>query len=400
MRSVVIVAGLLFGTGLSAQPGKKVPPGKELIEEEQEGTALKVPGVEPTDERIAQLKLPPGFTIAKYAEGLGKPRMLAVGDDGTLYVTRREPGDVLALRDSDGDGKADQKTTVIPRLPGAHGITLHQGKMYIATVRELYAGDLKDGKVGPLKQLIGDIPEGGRHPNRTLAFGPDGMLYLRVGSTCNNCVEPSPESATILRMKPDGSDRKIFATGLRNTIGFGWHPKTQEMWGMDHGSDWLGNDVPPEELNRLQEGKHYGWPFVYADRQVIDVKAGPPVEELKAFAQKTEPMVLGYQAHSSPLQMVFYTGDQFPAEYRNDAFICMRGSWNRKPPAGYEVVRIRFDESGKPQKFEKFLTGFLLKGPEHFARLAGIAQAKDGSLLIGDDTFGVIYRVSYEPGKK
>jgi glucose/arabinose dehydrogenase len=399
MKTLLALAGLLMCGCLVARDDKLAPPVKELIEEEKEGTALKVPGVEPTADRIAQLKLPDGFRIAKFADGLGKPRMFAVGDDGTLYVTRREPGDVLALRDTAGDGKADQKDVVVKNLPGAHGIVLHGGKMYVATVRELYAGEMKDGKVGEMKKLIGDLPEGGRHPNRTLAFDPDGMLYITVGSTCNNCVEPNPEAATILRAKPDGSDRKIFAKGLRNTLGFGWHPKTKEMWGMDHGSDWLGNDTPPEELNRLQEGKHYGWPFVYGDRKLIDYKDGPPEKKLREFADKTEPMTLGYQAHSAPIQMTFYTGDQFPAEYKNDAFVCMRGSWNRKPPAGYEVVRIRFDETGKPQKFEPFLTGFLLKGPEQFARLAGIAQAKDGSLFIGDDTNGVIYRVTYDKKK-
>lgn len=259
---------------------------------------------------------------------------------------------------------------------------------------------MKDGKVGELKKLIGDLPEGGPHPNRTLGLGPEGMHDITVGSTCNNCIEPNPEAATILRANPDGSDRKVFAKGLRNTLGFGWHPKTKERWGMDHGSDWLGNDTPPEELNRLQEGKHYGWPFVYGDRKVVHYQGPPAEDELREFARKTEPMALGYPAHRAPIQMTFYTGDQFPADYKNDAFVCMRGSWNRKPPVGYEVVRLRFDEAGKPQKFEPFVTGFLLPGPQQFARLAGITQAKDGSLFVGDDTNGVIYRVTYDRGKK
>jgi glucose/arabinose dehydrogenase len=224
------------------------------------------------------------------------------------------------------------------------------------------------------------------------------MLYLTVGSTCNCCIEKNPENATILRVQPDGSRRKIFARGLRNTIGFGWHPKTQEMWGMDHGSDWLGPDTPPEELNKLEEGRDYGWPFVYGDRQVIPGwESHPKFGNLKRYAARTTPPVLGYQAHSSPIQMVFYTASQFPEEYRNDAFVAMRGSWNRKPPIGYEVVRIKFDKEGRPVAFQKFLTGFLIEGGRaFFGRLAGLAVAKDGSLLVGDDTNGVIYRVSYQ----
>lgn len=228
-------------------------------------------------------------------------------------------------------------------------------------------------------------------------IGPDGMLYVTVGSTCNCCVEKNPENATILRARPDGSDRKVFARGLRNTIGFGWHPQTRQLWGMDHGSDWLGDDAPPEELNRLEAGADYGWPFVWGNRQVIPgLESHPKVGRLKDYAARATPPVVGYQAHSAPIQMVFYTGGQFPVEYRNDAFVAMHGSWNRKPSVGYEVVRVRFDKEGKPVGFQKFLTGFLVEdGRAFFGRPAGLAVTKDGALLVGDDINGVIYRVSY-----
>jgi glucose/arabinose dehydrogenase len=279
-------------------------------------------------------------------------------------------------------------------LPNAHGIALHDGRMYIAAVREVYVADMKDGRVGQPRRIIDSLPPGGRHPNRTLAFGPDGMLYITVGSTCNCCVEASPLSATILRAKPDGTDLKVFCEGLRNTLGFGWHPRTKVMYGMDHGTDWLGDTIPPEEFNQLQEGRHYGWPFAYANNQIIQIKNYPDWFDPKQWAARSTGPVLMYDAHAAPLQMTFYTGAQFPAEYRNDAFVAMHGSWNRKPPVGYEVVRIRF-ENGQPKEFVPFLTGFLLEGPAFFSRPAGIAVAQDGSLLIGDDANGMMYRVSY-----
>jgi glucose/arabinose dehydrogenase len=249
--------------------------------------------------------------------------------------------------------------------------------------------------------LLDGLPPAGNHPNRTIGVGPEGTLYVSVGSTCNACVEESPLSATIVRVPREesaGAARpEVFARGLRNTIGFAWHPQTRQFWGMDHGIDWLGDDRPPEELNLLEQGKNYGWPFVWGERQSIPLDSHPAVGNLAQYAATTTPPVLGYQAHSAPLQMVFYTAGQFPPEYRNDAFVAMHGSWNRKPPTGYEVVRIHFAD-GRPVEFREFLTGFLLEdGTKAFGRPAGLAVAADGSLLVGDDVNGMIYRVSYRP---
>jgi glucose/arabinose dehydrogenase len=320
---------------------------------------------------------------------------MAVAEEGTVYVTRREPGDVLALRDEDGDGRADKIATVVSDMPGVHGIALRDDTLYLATVREVYAVPLQGTEVGEPRRVLSGLPPGGRHPNRTLGFGPDGLLYISVGSTCNACMEESPESAAILQAKADGSKRAVFASGLRNTIGFGWHPQTQQMWGMDHGTDWLGDDFPPEELNRLQSGQDYGWPFIYGDGQIIELTDYPiSMDKLKQLAARATLAVLKYTAHSAPIQLAFYTATQFPEPYRNDAFVAMHGSWNRKPPSGYEVVRIDF-EDGRPRAIEPFVTGFLVEGPAYFARPAGIAVAADGALLIGDDANGAIYRVSY-----
>ena len=345
---------------------------------------------------LRQLKAPAGFQVNVFASKLGNPRMLAVAPDGTVYVTRREQGEVVALTDRNGDGRSDDMRVVASKLEAVHGIHINQNRLYLASVKNVWVADMQPGgAVSQPRLIISDLPDGGQHPNRTLAIGADGMLYITVGSTCNACEETNKEHATMLRAKPDGTGRTVYARGLRNTIGWGWHPTTGELWGMDHGSDWRGDDLPPEELNRLVEGGDYGWPFCYGERQIDETRGDPEGTTKAAYCAKTQPTMLTYQAHSSPIGMVFYMGAQFPAEYRNDAFVAMRGSWNRNPPTGYKVVRIRF-ENGKPTRIEDFLTGFLIEnGRAHFGRLAGIAGAGDGSLLVADDTNGVIYRVSY-----
>ncbi len=389
--SAILVCGLLvFASVTFAKEGE------ELIEQ-REGHDDRPAIIHPTDALIRQLKLPEGFRINIFAKGLGAPRMLAVADDGTVYVTRRDRDDVLALEDRDGDGKAEKTRPVVKNMPGVHGIAIRDHRMYLATVNEVYVAEIKKGSVGEPKKILGGLPPGGRHPNRTLGLDPQGMLYITVGSTCNCCLEPYAESATILRAKADGSDKEIFATGLRNTLGIGWHPVSKEMYGMDNGTDWLGDGFPPEELNKIEKGKHYGWPFVYGDQQLIDLQNYPPGFDPKAYLAKSTPPVLEYQAHNAPLQLVFYTGSQFPQAYRNDAFVAMHGSWNRKPPTGYKIVRVKFSPEGKPLEFQRFVTGFLNKeGTKAFARPAGIAVAKDGSLLFSCDKTGVIYRVSYK----
>ena len=348
-----------------------------------------------SEQRMRQLKLPAGFQINVFAQGLGNVRMLAVTPDGTILATCPKEGEVIALKDADGDGKAEHKETVLS-LPDVHGIALRDNYVYLTTTKKLLRTPLKTGKWDKPEALGKELPDGGQHGRRTIAFGPDGALYLSIGSTCNNCEETNPEHATLLKVNPQTWDRVIFAKGLRNTIGFAWHPQTQELWGMDHGSDDRGDDIPPEELNQIREGD-YGWPFAYGQK-LADAKANPPkdgtTKEARA-AQSIAP-VLEYQAHSAPIGLVFYNGSQFPNEYRNDAFVVMRGSWNRKPATGYKVVRARF-ENGKPKEFQDFVSGFLIEdGKAHFGRLAGLAVAPDGSLLISEDTNGMIYRVSYK----
>lgn len=384
-----VLGGALLGAVALAQQGD----GTEVAIQTNVFKPAKVPA---TAERIASLKLPQGFSIAPFATGLQNARIIAVAPDGAVYVSRRDQGDVLLLKDNDGDGKADGAPIAVAHRAGAHGLAIHDGKLYLTTVKEIFVADIKpDDTLSDLTMIIGDLPDGGQHGNRTIAFGPDGMLYISVGSTCNACNESNPESATLLRAAPDGKSRVIFASGLRNTIGFAWNPASGELWGMDNGMDFLGDDVSPEELNRIEYGKMYGWPHVFGAGD-INPQSTPEGDITKdQWKAMSAPMVMGYTAHAASMQMLFYPGGMYPADYAGDAFVTFRGSWNRNPASGYEIVRVHFQDGG-PKSFEPFVTGFLSDGGKtHFARPMGLAVAKDGALLMGDDANGVIYRVAY-----
>lgn len=394
-----IAVGLVFGAAsLLVAPAVWAQKTNEAADVTFTGHVLEPKKVKVDPKNLDALKLPEGFKLGVFADQLTNPRMMAVAADGTVYVTRRSVGDVVMLRDTNGDGVADERKVVANR-PQMHGIAIDGDTMFLATVKDVYRTAIAtDGTLGELQRIIDDLPDGGQHPNRTLAVGPDKMLYISVGSTCNACAETSPESATLLRASLDGKKRTIFASGLRNTIGFGWHPETGKLYGMDHNIDWHGDDQPKEELNLLEQGKKYGWPYVLADG-FLNPQDDPPGDiTLEQWAASSEQPVLLYTAHSAPMQMAFYGGKAFPPDYAGNAFVAMRGSWNRKPPSGYEVVRIVF-EGGKPVRFEPFLTGFLSESDGSYARsarLAGIAVAKDGALIVADDENGVIYRVAYQ----
>jgi glucose/arabinose dehydrogenase len=341
-----------------------------------------------TPERIAALQVAPGFKLSVAARDLGNARMLAVARDGTLFVTRREEGDVLALRDVDGDGTYERRRTATRGLELVHGITLRGGRVWLATDTKLYRARVDGSRVRQRELLTAGLPDAGQHPNRTLAFGPDGALYITVGSTCNACDDSNPQSATILRARADGTHRRVFARGLRNTIGFGWHPQTKELWGMDHGTDWRGDDQPPEELNRILRGGNYGWPFCFGPRLVDRfLPADPPNDATpEAYCARTGSPTLTYQAHSAPIGWAYGRDGH--------AYIAMRGSWNRGTPVGYKLVRLTFAD-GQPQAFEDVVTGFLTEsGQAQFGRLAGVTVDRDGSILFSDDSNGVLYRLS------
>jgi len=395
-RASVLMAMTLFGvhSQSSAQQG-------QLTDVEIVGHIYEPARLSPTDARIAALRVPTGFQIQRFAEGLDNARILALGPDGSVYVTQREPGNVVLVKDSDGDGIADLQRIVL-RLPQAHGIAIRGHEIFLTDVKRIYTGEIRsDGSIDRLRVVQRNLPDGGQHPNRTLGFSPDGELFVTVGSTCNECREPNRENATILRIPridERGADREIFASGLRNTIGFGWHPTTGRLYGMDHGIDWLGDNEQSEELNWLRPRMKYGWPYVY-DQDQFNPHTEPVKLTLEQWAQLSEEPVGLYTPHSAPMQLAFYTGTTFPAEYRNDAFIAMRGSWNRKPPSGYEIVRARFGADGEFSAFEPFVTGFLEVQPDgshgYFARPVGLTLDASGALLLADDTNSTIYRIAH-----
>lgn len=347
------------------------------------------------------LELPDGFAINVYRSGLGQARMLGVHGEH-VYVTQPMQGEVVRLIDADEDGVAEAQTTVAADLPMVHGIAFADDQVFLANVNSVYRATVAaNGNFEGLTEIIDDLPDGGQHPLRTLGIGPDGLLYISIGSSCDACPESNPEHATILRSSLAGQAagaRTIFARGLRNTIGFDWHPVSDELWGMDQGSDFRGDDLPPEELNAVEVGNDYGWPYCFADREPDPIIEDPPGQTKQQYCAETTPPALLNQAHQSPIGLVFYAAASFPERYQNGAFVAFHGSWNRRPATGYRVAFVPF-EAGEPQPIEDFVSGFLIEdGSATFGRPAGIAVAPDGSLLFSDDSNGIVYRVAHSGG--
>lgn len=342
-------------------------------------------------EMVKLLEVPDGWTVDVAASGLGKARMLLLGPKGQLYITRRDAGDVLMLTDVNGDHKFDDIKTVVAEFKGVHGITMKDGWLYLCNNNELRRYKMNpDGSLDSKEMLFKDMPSGGQHPNRTMDFGPDGMLYISIGTLCNDCKESDPEAASIVQVDPKTWKRKIFASGLRNTIGFDFHPQTNEMWGADNGGDAKGDDWPPEEINRINQGCNYGYPFAYGKREVDETREDPPGNSKDEWVKNTEASVFELQAHVAPIAFKFF-GTSAPSGYSGDALVCLHGSWNRSKPVGFKVQRINF-ENGIPVGASDFLTGFL-KGKTRFGRPAGLAIADNGVVYISDDANGVLYCV-------
>ncbi|TLV03470.1 PQQ-dependent sugar dehydrogenase [Dyadobacter luticola] len=344
---------------------------------------------------VSNLVVPSGFKVMLVASGLGKPRIMSVTQQGILYVTRRDAGDVLMLKDTDNDGKFDELKTVM-KFPDVHGITQHNGMLYLASSKIIKRAKIgSDGMLSDTATLVKDLPEGAQHNNRMLAFGKDGKLYMTIGSTCNDCGETNKENATMLVMNEDGTGRQIFARGLRNTIGFDWQPQTGDIWGCDNGTDWRGDEIPPEELNKIEKNGDYGWPWVFGKQEVDPTREDPSGTTKEAYAKNTVPAVMTFPAHSAPIDFRFIGNKPgVPQAYQNDALVAWHGSWNRKNPEGYKIQRIHF-ENGKPVSVDDFFSGFLSKdGKTRFGRPAGIIVADSGKIFVSDDENGNIYCIA------
>lgn len=340
-------------------------------------------------EMVKDLKVPAGWQVSIAASGLGKPRMMYVNPAGDLYITRRDAGDVLLLKDTNKDNKFDELVTVAAEFPGVHGIAVKDGYMYLLNNTKLIRSKIMaDGMLAKVADtLIKDMPSGGQHPNRTMEFGPDGKLYISIGSTCNDCKESDKETATMVQVDPVTWKRTLYASGLRNTIGFDFHPKTGDMWGVDNGGDSKGDEWPPEELNRIVYGGNYGFPFAYGNRVVDESREDPVGNTKEGWAKPTQPAILEFPAHSAPIAFRFF--NNAPNGFSGDALVCWHGSWNATKPRGFKVEHIKF-VNGIGVSSDDFLTGFL-KGDARFGRPAGLAITDAGVVYVSDDANGVIY---------
>ena len=345
---------------------------------------------------LSKIKLPKGFRISYFARNVPGARALAVGADGTVYVGSKDAGTkgkVYALPDKNRDGRADGVFTVASGLNSPNGVAMRQGSLYVAEINRIIRFDnvAANLKTPPRPVVVYDrLPDNPWHGMRYIGFGPDGLLYVPVGAPCNSCEPAKPVFGTINRMRPDGTGFQNIATGVRNTVGFDWHPKTKELWFTDNGRDLLGDNLPPDELNRLAKpGQHFGFPYFFAG-DVPD----PELSAGKTPAMYTKPArKLG--AHVASLGMKFYTGTTFPAQYRNQIFIPEHGSWNRSKKSGYRISLVRLDAAGQQAtSYETFAEGWL-QGQESWGRPVCLLVLADGSLLVSDDEGGAVFRIWY-----
>lgn len=346
-------------------------------------------------DRLAQrIRLPDGFTISTWAEGVPNARLLHFTATGDLLVSTPRQGKVVLLeRDADGDGRSDGRRDLLADLDLPHGIDEKDGLLYVAEggavsrVRFDAAGRRTEG---PLERIVTGLPTGGNHWTRTVHVGPDDHLYVSIGSSCNVCVEDDPRRAAIVRYRLDGSGEELYATGLRNAVDFAWRPDTGEMYATDNGRDLLGDDFPPCELNRVVRGGFYGWPYANGAR-IPDPDLGAGNEDQVA---RSLPPAYGFAAHTAPLGMTFYEGASFPERYRGAAFVALHGSWNRRQKIGYEVVALFFAEDGTIRG-EPFADGFEVED-DVIGRPVDVAVGPDGALYVSDDFAGAVYRIAYE----
>jgi glucose/arabinose dehydrogenase len=340
------------------------------------------------DQAQAFVQVPQGFAVSIFAEGLAGVRMLEMGPDGRLYAVRSSAGEIVRF-DLNADGTANGGPVVVASgLREPFGLAFRDGDLYVGETHQVVR--LRGPAFTQETIIVPGLPTGG-HGTREIVFGPAGRLYVSVGSSCNLCEEGDARRAAVIRYAANGSGEEIIALGLRNTVGLAFHPETGALWASQNERDNLGDDVPAEELNILTPGgavEHFGWPYCYEDRVPNPEYADP------GRCLGTVPPALEMQAHSAPLGMAFYDGDQFPVEYRGDLFLAFHGSWNRSEPTGYKVVRVRV-ENGQPVSYEDFAAGWLTASGRVRGRPVAVEVGPDGSLYVSDDGAGRIWQVRW-----
>jgi len=351
-------------------------------------TAAAVSAAEP---RLEQLQLPAGFSIEVFAADVKDARSLALGSKGTVFGGTRLRGRVYALVDSDQDGKSDRMYTIAKGLNAPNGVAFRDGALYVAeTSRVLRYDNIEDKLANPPKPIVVSdaFPNDRHHGWRFIAFGPDDKLYVPVGAPCNSC-EPDPDRyAVIMRMNPDGSGMETFARGIRNSVGFDWHPQSKSLWFNEHGRDWMGDDMPSDELNHApRSGMHFGYPYCHQG------DAPDPEFGTKRKCSEFAGPALRQGGHVAPNGLRFYTGNMFPAAYRKRMFIAQHGSWNRGTKNGYRIVTVEV-ENDKVTKYETFADGWL-QDEVAWGRPVDLLVMPDGSMLVSDDQNGAVYRIIY-----
>jgi glucose/arabinose dehydrogenase len=343
-------------------------------------------------------RVPQGFSVNVFAEGLDHPRWLAVAPNGDVFLAESDEGKVTVLRDADRDGKAEVTSTYITGLNKPHGLAFHGNALYIGDIRAIWrvpyrTGDLEAKTRKPVTRP-GALGTAGFHWTRNIVFSPDGQsFFVEVGSL-SNVGEDAVPHATVQRFKADGSNQKTFAAGLRNPVGVAFYPGTDNLYVVVNERDGLGDGLVPDYLTRIEEGQFFGWPYGYIGKHP-DPEFGAARPDL---VEKTATPDLLFESHSAPLGLAFYDATAFPAAYRGGAFVALHGSWNANTPTGYKVVFVPFENGAPKGHYENFMTGLWAAGETRarvWGRPAGLAVARDGSLLVADDTGGVVWRIAY-----
>jgi glucose/arabinose dehydrogenase len=342
---------------------------------------------------LDQVRLPAGFHIEVYAAPVPGARSMSRGSQGTLFVGTRKTGKLYAVVDRNGDNRADEVIVLAEGMNMPNGVAFRAGDLYVAEIaRVLRYKDIEARLHDPPAPTVvnAGFPSDRHHGWKFIRFGPDERLYVPVGAPCNVCESEDLRYASIMRMRPDGTGLESFARGVRNTVGFDWHPDTGELWFTDNGRDWMGDDLPPDELNRAPlPGLHFGFPYCHGgDLPDPEFGARRPCEAFIPPAMKLGP-------HVAALGMRFYGGSMFPESYRKQIFIAEHGSWNRSEPIGYRVSLVRL-QGERAVSYEVFAEGWLQKG-KPWGRPVDLLVLPDGSLLVSDDHAGAIYRITYRP---